>query len=352
MTLVSNSGESCDPRGSPIKQPAGNSRYNSRDTQPIDWLLEEDQPSVRYHTLVDLLGRKEDDPEVREAHSRIPRIGWARDILRLQKPQGFWESHEPTNVGEWMNFLRVPEYVATTWRALVLSDLGLTSRDPRIRKIADRFFEYKIQLGSMINIFTEEVCAVGNAARLLTRFGYGDDHRVRKLYDWILEDQREDGGWNCSQGTPGTLDGWEAMAAYAALPRSKRSHRIEQSISRGAEFYLERRLFREGRKYLPWFRFHYPNHIYYDILVGLDMITKLGFADDPRLEPALKILKDKRRADGTWLLDRAHPDLGPGASIHLSVKKVKPLEQEEPGKPSKWITLTALRVLKRVEDAN
>src|SRR5467141_1794478 len=84
----------------------------------------------------------------------------------------------------------------------------------------------------------------------------------------------------------------------------------------------------------------------------LDLITKLGFADDPRLEPALKILKDKRRADGTWLLDRVHPDLGPGASIHLVVKKVKPLALEVPGKPSKWITLTALRVLKRVEDAS
>ena len=77
-------------------------------------MLEEDQPSVRYHTLVDLLERKEDDPEVREAHSRIPRIGWARDIFRLQKPKGFWEPHEPKNVREWINFLRVPEYVATT----------------------------------------------------------------------------------------------------------------------------------------------------------------------------------------------------------------------------------------------
>jgi hypothetical protein len=336
---------------SPTTQQAGDSRHDKQNTQVIDWLLQEDQPSVRYHTMVHLLERKEDDPEVRVAHSKISRIGWARDILRLQKPQGFWEPREPTNVREWMNFLRVPEYVATTWRALVLSDLGLTSRDPRIRKIADRFFEYKLQLGSMINIFTEEVCAVGNTARLLTRFGYGDDHRVRKLYDWMLEDQREDGGWNCSQGTPGTLDGWEALAAFAALPKSKRSGKIEQSISRGAEFYLERRLFREGRKYVPWFRFHYPTHIYYDILVGLDMITRLGFADDPRLEPALKILKEKRRADGTWSIDRVHQDLGPGATIHLSVKKVKPFALEAPGKPSKWITLTALRVLKRVEDA-
>src|SRR5256886_15634119 len=138
------------------------------------------------------------------------------------------------------------------------------------------------------------------------------------------------------------------MAVLACLPNSKRSGKIEQAISRGAEFYLERRLFQEGRKYVPWFRFHYPNHIYYDILVGLDFITRLGFADDPRLEPALKILKDKRRADGTWLLDRAHPDLGPGEPIHLSVKKVKPLGLEVPAEPSQRISLTVLRGLERV----
>ncbi len=52
----------------------------------IDWLLEEDQPSVRYYTLVDVLGRKENDAEVREAYSEIPRKGWATDILKFQKP--------------------------------------------------------------------------------------------------------------------------------------------------------------------------------------------------------------------------------------------------------------------------
>jgi len=243
-------------------------------------------------------------------------------------------------------------YVATTWRAIVLSDLGLDSTDPRIRRTAERFFEYKLRMGTMVNIFTEEVCNVGNTARMLTRFGYGDDYRVRKLYERLLEDQREDGGWNCSQDTPGTLDGWEGLAAFAALPRSKRSARIEQAISRGAEFYLERRLFREGRKYAPWFRFHYPIHYYYDILVGLGLITKLGYADDRRLEPALKILMDKRRPDGTWVLDRVHPDIGPSPGFKPYTKKPKPLALEAPGKPSKWITLTALRVLKRVEDAS
>ena len=324
----------------------------------IGWLLEENQPSVRYQTLVDILGRKEDDPDVKEARSKVAEVGWARSILRLQKPDGYWERKEPTTVRGWLRFLWFPEYRSTVWRAIVLSDLGLTSRDPRIGKIAGLFFKYKLQLGTPINIFNEEQCAVGNAARMMTRFGYGDDFRVKKLYDRLLEDQKEDGGWHCDVSSKaGTLDGWEALAALAAVPRQKRTRYMNRSVERGAEFYLQRKLFEEGNeRYPPWLRFHYPNHYFYDVLVGLDLVTTLGYAGDGRLKPALELLRSKRRGDGTWLLDGVHPDVAPGANEDLlsrvKAKKFKPFALEEAGRPSKWVTLTALRVLKRVEDAS
>ncbi len=317
----------------------------------VEWLLEPDQPSVRAYALTDLLGRREDDPDVRAARSRIARVGWAHDMLRLQKPAGYWERREPKSLKEWFSFLYFPEYRTTIWRAVVLADLGMTSADPRIRKLAELIFRYKLQLSSPFNFFHEEVCAVGNVARTLTRFGYGDDRRVRMLFDWMLEDQRENGGWNCSPEAPGTLDGWEALAAFAAVPQAKRSARMDRAIARGAEFYLKRNLFREGRRYAPWFRFHYPTHYFYDVLVGLDVLTRLGFADDPRLRSALNILRDKRRRDGTWVIDRVHPDFGRGTKIDLHARRITPLILEEPGRPSKWITLTALRVLDRVERA-
>jgi len=34
---------------------------------PTDWLLEKDNPSVRYFTLTDILEKSENDPEVKEA---------------------------------------------------------------------------------------------------------------------------------------------------------------------------------------------------------------------------------------------------------------------------------------------
>jgi hypothetical protein len=322
-----------------------------RDAKVIQWLLEKDQPAVRYHTLVNLLGRKGDDREVRDARTKLGRVGWAADQLRQQGEKGFWERREPRNVAEYVDFLYNPPYVATNWRALVLAELGLDSTDPRIRKIADLLFQFKLSLGSPFNFFNEEICISANTARMMTCFGYGDDRRVRKLYDWLIEDQREDGGWNCSQGTPGTLDAWEALAAFACVPKQKRSPKMTRAIDEGAEFYLERKLFEEGPKYLPWFRFHYPNHYYYDILVGLDVLTQLGFSGDRRLKPALDIVRKKRRGDGIWLMDKIHPDLGAGTKIHPVGAKRPPLVIEPPGKPSKWITMKALTVLKRTDEA-
>ena len=326
-------------------------RTSRSDGRAIDWLLRGGQPSVRYFALTELLDRGEDDPAVRRARSQIPRIGWAKELLATQGPKGYWEAHEPRTVREWVNFLRFPVFRSSIWRGIVLSDLGLTAQDPRVRRFAQCVFDYNLHLSSPLNLFTEEVCIVGNVAGMLTRFGYGDDRRVRKLYDWMLEDQREDGGWNCAPDRPGTLDGWEALAALAALPKGKRTAGVARAIERGAEFYLERRLFREGRRYAPWFRFHYPTHYYYDLLVGLDVLSRLGYAGDRRLRPALEVLLRKRRGDGTWVLDRIHPDEEPAPRAGTGARRVRPLALERAGRPSLWVTLTALRVLKRVEDA-
>jgi len=316
---------------------------HSEDNRLVEWLLEENQPAVRYFTLVDLLGREETDPKVKDAYSNIARRGWAFDILKLQKPDGRWQSRPRGS-------LYGPKYTATNWMALVLSDLGLTKGDPRIAKTAELFFEEWMD-PEKENIFKDEVCIVGNTARYMTRFGYYDDPRVRRLFDRLLEDQKEDGGWHCFESPGGTLDCWEALAAYSALPEANRTRKITRSIEKGAEFYLERKLFDDGqRRYPPWFRFHYPNHYYYDVLLGLAVMTRLGYGNDRRLKPALEVLKKKRRRDGAWLLDSVHPDLAPGAQYSLR-RKVRPFSLEQAGKPSKWITLTALRVLKSVGDS-
>ena len=52
---------------------------------PTDWLLEEENPSVRYFTLKHILNRLDHDPEVQQAKSEIMQHGIVPDILREQQ---------------------------------------------------------------------------------------------------------------------------------------------------------------------------------------------------------------------------------------------------------------------------
>ncbi|MGI0131345.1 MAG: hypothetical protein ACREEC_14545, partial [Thermoplasmata archaeon] len=112
-------------------------------------------------------------------------------------------------------------------------------------------------------------------------------------------------------------------------------------------FYLERGLLTEsdGSTYGPWRRYHYPNHYYYDLLLGLDLLTGLGHGRDARLAPRLDELEGKRNPDGSWNLDAHHPDIDPSDAEQWT-RPFYPFALEDPGRPSRWATLTALRVLR------
>ena len=69
------------------------------------------------------------------------------------------------------------------------------------------------------------------------------------------------------------------------------------------------------------------------MLRGLELFRRAGAAADPRLAAAVEVVRSKRQPDGRWLLERSYPgrvwfELGDGV-----------------GAPSRWITLTAMRVL-------
>jgi hypothetical protein len=314
----------------------------------IDWLLEEDQPSVRYLALRDLLGRPASDPEVRAARASIPTRGWAADILSQRDPRGWWVHGES---------LYRPKYLSTNWQMLVLSDLGLTRESPTVRASCDLWMERFAAKGGRLggnSGGTPHHCMAGNQGRALIQFGYADDPRVRRTLEWIVETADPKGGWSCF-GSGRNLDSWEGLSALAAYPRAKRTRAMEECAVRGAEFFLERELHRQGARYPPWFRFHYPVHYYYDLLVGLDLLTGLGYGRDARLQFALDFLRKRRRRDGRWNLDAVHPDVeGPIATWFEKHpgQRPTPLAFETPGRPSKMVTLRALRVLDRVEHAS
>ena len=174
--------------------------------------MEDAEPSIRYLTLTQLLGRTESDPDVKSARGRIGEEGWAAGILAKQKPGGWWVREE--------NLYR-PKYLSTNWMLLILSDLGLTKDDPRIRRAADmwrdRFYKPDGGFGAD-GSKRSHLCIAGNTARALLRFGYAEDPKVKSTLDWLVKNQSSNGGWSCF-GSGGNLDSWEGMSAFAACPR-------------------------------------------------------------------------------------------------------------------------------------
>ena len=119
----------------------------------------------------------------------------------------------------------------------------------------------------------------------------------------------------------------------------------------GAEFFLERGLHKQGARWEPWYRFHYPVHYYYDVLVGLDFITALGYSGDKRSAYAISLLKEKKRSDGRWNVDANRPEDSPALAAFRKKnprsKDLTPIVLEKPGQASKMITLKALKILSR-----
>lgn len=317
----------------------------------LDWLLEDSQPSIRYLALRQLGGQSEAQPEVREAKARIRSSGWVAEILARRDPGGWWVDSRS---------LYTPKYVSTNWNLLALSDLGATRAIPEVRASCELWMDRSPLEGGGVGGNSKgkgHHCYTGNMARALIRFGYGDDRRVRKALDWLVQTAHPKGGWTCWSFDDGpsrsrTLDSWEGLSALAAYPRSKWTPAMHRCADQAAEFYLQRELHRQGTPYAPWYRFHWPVHYYYDLLVGLDILSALGYGGDPRLRFALEHLKKKRRSDGRWNLDAIQPDVSARVAAWYAKhprRRPTPLAFERAGRPSKMITLIASRVLARAE---
>ena len=138
----------------------------------VEWLLEEDQPSVRYLALTELLDKPQKDPEVKAAKKNIMKKGWAKDILDKQEVGGYWIKE--TNLYQ-------PKYISTNWMLLILSDLGLTRDEPRIDKACQMWIkDFAKDDGGFDNGGGKfgHLCITGNTARALVKFGYGDHPKV------------------------------------------------------------------------------------------------------------------------------------------------------------------------------
>lgn len=90
----------------------------------MDWLLEEDNPSVRYYTLTDLLDKSQSDPAVVSAKKAIMTRGPVPALLAKQNEGGYW--------GVPQDFYIRSKYRGTVWTVIILAELGVTLNALRV----------------------------------------------------------------------------------------------------------------------------------------------------------------------------------------------------------------------------
>lgn len=318
---------------------------------PTEWLLERDRenPGVRYFTLMDLYGRDPGDSEVREAQKAVMRAGPVPVILEAQNPEGFWYQ----SGGGYS-----PKYQGTTWQLLILAELGVDPDDERVRRGCEYVLEHSIAKNGAFSAGQKPVpsnvihCLNGNMIWALLRFGFGDDSRLLGAIDWIADSIIGEGDFeylksgvtgpqfSCSANLAQPC-GWGAnkvLRAFASIPEGDRTPTVQRVIEKGTEFLLsvdpaEANYPSTERVSSTWSKFGFPMSYWSDILETTAVLVDLGYGKDPKLNRAFEYILGKQDDQGRWKLENTLNRMW--------------VEIEKKKEPSKWITLRALRVLKR-----
>ena len=327
---------------------------------PLPWLLEpdEEQPGVRYFALRDICNAPPDGPVLREARAAVMATGPVPAMLAAQEPEGYWVKPGPGYA---------PKYRGTVWQITFLAQLGADGSDPRVRLGCEYLFSRNIASNGGFSVngapSTFIHCLGGNLGAALVGLGWLGDERLQNALDWQARTITGEGvdGPECREsarryyksGTVGPIFacaanagqpcGWgavKAMLALSSVPASARTPVIRAAVDRGAEFLLSYDPavadypFGDGSgPSSSWFKFGYPIGYVADVLQNLEALAALGHASDSRLAHALELVKGKQDADGRWRLEYTY-----------NGKTWADVETKR--RPSKWVTLRAVRVLK------
>lgn len=319
---------------------------------PRLWLLEPDplNPAVRYFALRDLLDRSSDEPEVRQAGKEIMTMGPVPAILAAQHPDGYW-----VKPGGGYS----PKYQGTVWQIMFLAELGADPTDERVRRGCEYLLSHSLAGNGAFSANQSPAssgaihCLNGNLLSALLNLGYGADPRVQAALTWQAQAITGEGeisyyksgtagpGFACAANL-GRPCGWgavKALKALSALPPQQRTPLVQRAIKTGVEFLLSRDPAAADYPYTErvsstWFKFGFPLSYWSDVLESTAVLVDLGYGHDPRLAHAFEFILSKQDAQGRWKLENT-----------LNGKTW--VEIEKKGRPSKWVTLRAWRVLQR-----
>ncbi len=321
---------------------------------PINWLLAEDNPSVRYFTLMELLDLPTTDPYVSEAGKAIMAEGPVPAILEKMNNSDY--------IQDYPRFYTY-KYKGLVWQLILLAELGVWA-DPSIKAFCGYLLDHSQETDeggfSMHEAvktgggrITEVIpCLTGNMVWSLIRLGYLEDPRVQKGLNWLTKfmvynDGVEEtpqvqpygryetcwGRHTCHMGVV------KALKAFSAIPPENRSDDVRDAIQNASEFMLVHHVFKKSHDLkrvskLGWKKFGFPLMYQTDVLEILDILTALGIRDS-RMDEAVELVVTKQDVKGRWIME----------NTYNSDRLLIPMEKK--GEPSKWLTLRALRVLKR-----
>jgi hypothetical protein len=323
-------------------------------TDVIDWLMDSD-PAIRWQVMRDLTDAPE--KEVAAERARVAGEGWGAQLLALQLPSGQWDGGTPTftsdAAAQWWQSLPperkgtlFPQWTSTTWSLQQLQNFGLDPASAEARHAVGLVREHCRWEHEGEPYFAGEVepCINGRTVALGAYFGQD----VEGIVDLLLGEQMSDGGWNCEQENGSTRGSFhstiEVLGGLLEFERATGgATEVRTARLRGQEFLLERRMLRKlstGEVIDPaWTQFSYPTGWYYDVLRGLDYLRAAGVGPDERLAEAIELVESKRDTDGRWPLENPHP-----GRLHFAM-------DDGEGRPSRWNTLRAMRVLRWYEQA-
>jgi hypothetical protein len=303
----------------------------------LTWLAAGDV-SVQYQVHRDLLGSSA--KTVSALQERIQREGWGFRFVRKQKSNGHWG----------ISFYQ-PKWTSTHYTLLDLKTIGLPPTNEAAQKSADMVLNEPCGAHGGINLahslLDSDVCVNGMALSYCSWF-LPKDHRLRIIVDYLLDTQMEDGGWNCRYLNPNTthsslhstLSVLEGLLEFRRTGQRYCLPEIIVAEKKAILFLLKHNLYQSHRtgKTIDerMLKLSFPCRWRYDILRCLDYLRDADVPYDQRIESALQIVANKRRADGTWPLQEKHK-----GKVHF--------DMEKSGAASRWNTLRCLRVLKHFD---
>lgn len=302
------------------------------------WLMDGD-PAIRWQVQRALLGRAEST--WRRERARVATSGWGSRLLAMQDSDGGWSGA-----------VYSPKWTSTHYTLLQLVRMGLPPQHNAGRRGIERLLtaaRYESGAVNLAKTVPPDECVNGMVLLMACYFGVRGDI-PDGIAAWLLTQQMHDGGWNCEarrgathssfHTTVSTLEG--LLAYKRATTSSSLVPEIESSLVAGQEFLLAHHLYRSHRTGAvadPAFtRFSFPPRWHYDVLRGLEHFAEAGAESDSRLHDPVDLLIGKRRTDGTWPLQNPH-----SGRVHFKMERA--------GRPSRWNTLRALRVLRWWEAA-